>query len=65
MADEAVKSLRNLFLASLPIVLVWLISWPSAEIDADVLVTLQKTVEELRGAGLDIDEEAQKGFFSV
>ncbi|MEE9171168.1 MAG: hypothetical protein V3U73_15525 [bacterium] len=30
MADEATKSLRSLFLASLLIVLVWLISWPSA-----------------------------------
>ncbi|CAB1080827.1 hypothetical protein D1AOALGA4SA_8500 [Olavius algarvensis Delta 1 endosymbiont] len=30
MADEAAKSLRSLFLASLLIVLVWLISWPSA-----------------------------------
>jgi amidase len=30
-----------------------------AEIDADVLVTLQKTIGKLRSAGLDIDEEAR------
>jgi amidase len=32
---------------------------PAAEIDADVLATLQKIVGKLRGAGLDIDEEAR------
>ena len=41
-------------------VAVWLTdSDPRAEIDADVLATLEKTVEKLRGAGLDIDEEAR------
>ncbi len=34
---------------------------PAAEIDADVLATLKNTVEKLRGAGLDIDEEARPG----
>jgi amidase len=32
---------------------------PAAEIDAEVLATLQKTVEKLRSAGLDVDEEAR------
>jgi len=41
-------------------VAVWFTdSYPAAEIDADVLATLKKTVEKLRGAGLDIDEEAR------
>jgi amidase len=41
-------------------VAVWLTdSDPAAEIDADVLATLRKTVEKLRGAGLDIDEKAR------
>ncbi len=41
-------------------VAVWLTdSDPGAEIDADVLARLEKTVEKLRGAGLDIDEEAR------
>ena len=34
---------------------------PAAQIDADVLATLQKTVEKLRGAGLEIDEEERPG----
>jgi amidase len=37
-------------------------SEPAAEIDASVLATLKKTVDKLRGAGLDIDEEARPGF---
>jgi amidase len=41
-------------------VAVWFTdSYPPAEIDADVLATLQKTVEKLRSAGLDIDEQAR------
>jgi amidase len=41
-------------------VAVWFTdSYPAAEIDADVLATLKKTVEYLRGAGLDINEEAR------
>jgi amidase len=41
-------------------VAVWFTdSYPAAEIDADVLATLKKTVKKLRGAGLDIDEEAR------
>jgi len=32
---------------------------PEAEVDAEVLRTLQKTVEALRDAGLDVDEEAR------
>ena len=41
-------------------VAVWFTdSSPEAEIDADVLATLQKTVGKLRGAGLEIDEEAR------
>jgi len=41
-------------------VAVWLTdSYPAAELDAEVLATLKKTVEKLRGAGLDIDEEAR------
>lgn len=32
---------------------------PNAEIDADVLAALQKIVEKLRGAGLEVDEEAR------
>jgi len=41
-------------------VAVWFTdSHPAAEIDADVLATLKKTVEKLRGAGLDIDDEAR------
>jgi amidase len=32
---------------------------PAAELNADVLAALQKTVEKLRDAGLDIDEEAR------
>ena len=32
---------------------------PAAEIDADVLAPLQKTVEKLRDAGLEVDEEAR------
>jgi amidase len=32
---------------------------PDAELDADVLATLQKTLETLRRAGLDVDEEAR------
>jgi amidase len=32
---------------------------PAAEIDAEVLAALQKTVGELRSAGLDIDKEAR------
>lgn len=40
-------------------VAVWLTdSDPAAEIDADVLSTLRKAVEKLRGAGLAINEEA-------
>ena len=38
---------------------------PAAQIDADVLATLQKTVEKLRGAGLQIEEEAPPGFVLV
>jgi len=39
---------------------VWLTDTdPAAEIDADVLATLRKTVEKLRDAGLDIDEKAR------
>jgi len=34
---------------------------PSAEIDGGVSATLQKTVDKLRGAGLDIDEKARPG----
>jgi len=34
-------------------------SYPEAEIDAEVLATLQETVEKLRNAGIDIDEEAR------
>jgi amidase len=34
---------------------------PAAQIDADVLTTLQKTVEKLRGAGLEIEEQARPG----
>ena len=34
-------------------------SLPAAEIDADVLAILMKTVEKLRGTGLAIDEEAR------
>jgi amidase len=41
-------------------VAVWFTdSYPAAEIDADVLATLKMTVEKLRSAGLDIDEEAR------
>jgi len=41
-------------------VAVWFTdSYPAAEIDTDVLATLKKTVEKLRVAGLDIDEEAR------
>ena len=41
-------------------VAVWLTDTaPSAEIDADVLVTLKKTVQKLRDAGLEIDEDAR------
>ncbi len=41
-------------------VAVWFTdSYPAAEIDADVLATLKMTVEKLRDAGLDIDEEAR------
>jgi len=41
-------------------VAVWLTDTdPAAELDADVLATLQKIVEKLRDAGLDIDEEAR------
>jgi amidase len=41
-------------------VAVWFTdSDPAAEIDTDVLATLEKTVEQLRAAGLDIDEEAR------
>jgi amidase len=41
-------------------VAVWFTdSYPAAEVDADVLATLKKTVEKLRAAGLDIDEEAR------
>jgi amidase len=43
-------------------VAVWFTdSDPAAEIDADVLATLKKTVEKLRGAGLEIDEDARPG----
>lgn len=39
-------------------VAVWFTdSSPAAEIDAEVLKTLHKTIEKLRGAGLEIDEE--------
>ena len=34
-------------------------SYPAAEINADVLAILQKTVGKLRSAGLDIDEKAR------
>ena len=34
-------------------------SGPAAEIDADVLATLQTTVKKLRGAGLKVDEDAR------
>ena len=45
-------------------VAVWFTdSSPEAEIDADVLATLQKTVEKLRGAGLEIDEEAHPNIY--
>ena len=41
-------------------VAVWFTdSDPAAEIDTDVLAALEKTVEKLRAAGLDIDEEAR------
>jgi amidase len=41
-------------------VAVWFTdSSPAAEIDAEVLKTLHKTVEKLRGAGLEIDEKAR------
>ena len=41
-------------------VAVWFTDpYPAAEIDADVLATLKKTVAKLRDAGLDIDEEAR------
>ena len=41
-------------------VAVWFTdSAPAAEIDADVLSTLQKTVQKLRDAGLEINEEAR------
>ncbi len=41
-------------------VAVWLTDPdPAAEIDAEVLATLKKTVGKLRGAGLDINEEAR------
>jgi len=44
-------------------VAVWFTdSSPAAEIDAEVLKTLQKTVEKLRGAGLEIDEKARPDF---
>jgi amidase len=39
---------------------LWLTdSYTAAKIDAEVLAILQKTVEKLRSAGLDIDEEAR------
>ena len=34
-------------------------SYPEAEIDAKVMAALKKTVEKIRFAGLDIDEEAR------
>ncbi len=41
-------------------VAVWLTDpYPAAEIDDEVLAALKMTVEKLRGAGLDIDEEAR------
>ncbi len=41
-------------------VAVWFTdSSPAAEIDAEVLKTLHKTVEKLHGAGLEIDEKAR------
>ena len=41
-------------------VAVWFTdSYPPAEIDADVLEALKMAVKKLRGAGLDIDEEAR------
>ena len=41
-------------------VAVWFTdSSPAAKIDAEVLKTLQKTVEKLRGAGLNIDKDAR------
>jgi amidase len=44
-------------------VAVWFTdSWPEAEIDAEVLMTLQKTVEKLSEAGLEIDEKARPDF---
>jgi len=44
-------------------VAVWFTdSSPAAEIDAEVLKTLQKTVEKLRGAGLKVDDKARPDF---
>jgi len=44
-------------------VAVWFTdSSPAAEIDSEVLITLQKAVEKLRGAGLGIDEKARPDF---
>jgi len=44
-------------------VAVWFTdSYPAAEIDADVLASLKKAVDKLRGAGLHIDEEARPDF---
>jgi amidase len=37
-------------------------AYPAAEIDADVLAVLDQTVDRLKAAGLDIDEEARPGF---
>jgi amidase len=43
-------------------VAVWFTDpYPTAEIDAEVMATLQKTVEKLRAAGLDVDEQARPG----
>lgn len=44
-------------------VAVWIQdSYPGAEIDTAVLARLEKTVDKLRGAGLEIDEQARPGF---
>lgn len=43
-------------------VAVWFAdSYPASEVDAKVLAVLNKTVEKLRGAGLNMDEKARPG----